>query len=105
MNLASQPAMDQMAEIAYFGSNPIQVIADPVNKMDRRIVGGKHEDNDTTIYIRRQDYIDYSISKGAKLSILQNGIHVKMRVGRIDDDGTDLITLNCGGALTATVPL
>ena len=105
MDLSSNPAMDQMGEIAYFGSTPIKVIADPVSKFDRRIVGGRAEDNDTTIFIKRDDFIENNISKGSKLSMTQNGETIRMRVGRVDDDGTDLITLNCGGLLTATVPL
>lgn len=104
MSLASVPAMDQMGEIAYFGSVPVKVIADPVTKFDVKIPGGKSENNDTTIYIRREDLISNNIAKGTKLSIEQNGTPVRMRVGRVDDDGTDLITLNCGGLLTATVP-
>lgn len=104
MNLASIPAMDQMGEVIYLKGIPIKVIIDPVDKSDSRIPGGKKGDAEASIFMRREDFHLYNVSKGDKITINHESGSVKIRINSIQDDGTDLLVLNCGAVLTGSIP-
>jgi hypothetical protein len=102
MNLASQPAMDQMAETIWLhGSVPLQGIFDPVEQSTSRTPGGQKLTAETVIYISRFDVSHNNIKKGDKITLQHEGGRdgtdlIKVRIQGIHDDGTNLISLSCG---------
>ena len=105
LNLSYGPAMDQMGETVWLnGGEPIKVILDPVSKTTERVSGGRKTDATAVIYMRRFDFSNNSVSKGDKISVQHGPDLVKMRIGSIEDDGTDLVELVCGPPLKGVVP-
>ena len=106
MNLATQPAMYQMAERVWLnGEIPLLAIFDPVDESTSRTPGGKKSDINTSIFVKRNDVIQHGIKKGDKISIQHGeGGLVRTRVQVVNDDGTDLVTLTCGSLSTGVAP-
>jgi hypothetical protein len=105
MSLSTQPAMDQMGQTLWYrGSIPLKGIFDPVGRSTSQITGGRSSDVEFTLYLTRVDISTHGIKKGDKFSVSHGSDTVKVRVHKVNDDGTDLLSLECGPTTQATIP-
>lgn len=101
MSLATEPAFDQMAETIRIDSVEYSAIYDPIDREEKRIVGGRDAQVATNVFIKKDDVLP---AQGSKLEFTQNDFVFKGRILKIVDDDTDVITLQVVGLLTGTVP-
>ena len=101
MDLASDSAFTQMGETIIINDKPYAAIYDPIERDEKRILGGRDNKLATNVFLRKKDVIP---KIGDRLGFTQNSIVFKGRILNIIDDDTDLLTLQVSGLLTGVVP-
>jgi hypothetical protein len=104
MDMANVAAMREMEETVWVNGIPVPAIIDPVELTNGRVPGGKGVDTEFEVYMAREKVDEHSITKGTKLSFAWGGETKRVRVGPIEDDGTNLLALLCHGELKGGVP-
>lgn len=101
MDLANTPAFTQMSETIKINGTEYDAIYDPIERDEKRILGGKDGRVATNVYILKSDIIP---KLGDKLEFTQNSQAFKGRILEMTDDDTNLLVLSVAGLLTGVVP-
>jgi len=101
MDLANAPAFAQMEETIKINDTEYKAIYDPIERDEKRILGGKDNKVGTVVYIQKSDIIP---KVGDKLEFMQNSESFKGRILQITDDDTNLLVMQVSGLLTGVVP-
>lgn len=102
--MANTAAMREMEDTIWIAGVPLKAIVDPVVLTHARAPGGKGVDGEFEIYVPRDEVLRYNIRKGTKISFRWNMDTKNVRVGPIEDDGTNLLILMCHSELKGGVP-
>jgi hypothetical protein len=101
MDLSNDPAFSVMSETIVINDEEYQAIYDPIERDEKRILGGRENSVGTNVYIKKTDIIP---KVGDRLEFTQNEKAFKGRILQITDDDTNLIVLQVTGLLTGVVP-